>query len=250
MEYLNAKIFGFLLVMTRMGAFFSTAPVFSWRAIPRQIKIAITVVLGLFFSALLPYSWPQENPSILYAALLMAQEAVYGLCLGLVAFLLFVVVRQAGRIVERQMGLNMASILDPFTNEQGQPLGMLLEILFILLLFSTNGHHILLNILSRSFDRFALGSPPGIVPLTESIVLASSYMFLLALKMAAPMLAAFLLLMVVLAFMARVAPETNVLFLSLPLRVGMGLLMVGLFIPYLNQYLNQFAAWLSKLLPV
>ena len=48
----------------------------------------------------------------------------------------------------------------------------------------------------------------------------------------------------------RVAPETNVLFLSLPLRVGLGLLIVGFFIPYLNEYLSQFAAWLNKLLPI
>jgi len=74
-------------------------------------------------------------------------------------------------------------------------------------------------------------------------------MFLLALQMSAPMLAAFLLLMIVLAFMARVAPEANVLFLSLPLRVGMGLLMIGFFIPYLKDYLDQMTEWLNRLLP-
>ncbi len=147
------------------------------------------------------------------------------------------------------MGLTMAQVLDPFSGEESDPLSMLLEILFILLLFSSNSHHLLLQIMARSFDHYPLGFPPGIGALTESILLAGSHMFLLALQMAAPMLAAFLLLMVVLAFMARVAPETNVLFLSLPLRVGLGLLMISFFIPYLNDYLDQMARWLNRLLP-
>ena len=75
-------------------------------------------------------------------------------------------------------------------------------------------------------------------------------MLLLALQMSSPLLAAFMLLMVVLAFMARVAPETNVLFLSFPLRIGLGLLILGFFIPYLNEYLRQFANWLGRLLPL
>lgn len=250
MELISGKLFGFILILTRLGAFFATAPVFSWQVLSVQIKAAIAIVLSLFFSALMPSSYAAEDLTILQGTLLIAQEAVYGLCLGMVTYCLFAVVQQAGRFVERQMGLNMANILDPFSGEQGQPLGMLLEILFILLLFTTDSHHLLLQIMARSFDRYPLGSPPEIGPLAESIITASSYMFLLALQMAAPMLAAFLLLMVVLAFMARVAPETNVLFLSLPLRVGLGLLIVGFFIPYLNEYLSQFAAWLNKLLPI
>ena len=250
MELISGKLFGFILILTRLGAFFATAPVFSWQVLSVQIKAAIAIVLSLFFSALMPSYYAAEDLTILQGTLLIAQEAVYGLCLGMVAYCLFAVVQQAGRFVERQMGLNMANILDPFSGEQGQPLGMLLEILFILLLFTTDGHHLLLQIMARSFDRYPIGFPPTIGSLTESIITASSYMFLLALQMAAPMLAAFLLLMVVLAFMARVAPETNVLFLSLPLRVGLGLLIVGFFIPYLNEYLSQFASWLNKLLPI
>jgi len=68
--------------------------------------------------------------------------------------------------------------------------------------------------------------------------------------MSAPILAAFLLLMVVLAILARIAPETNVLFLSLPIRVGLGLLMVGIFLPFVNNFIKEFAQWMDKLIPV
>lgn len=249
MELLHGKLLGFVLILSRLGAFFFTAPIFSWQVMTPQLKVAVVVVLSLFFSALVPCSYNTEDPGLIQITILIAEEIIYGLCLGLTAYFLFAVVQQAGHIIERQMGLTMANILDPFSGEQGAPIGMLLEILFILLIFCTDSYHILINIMARSFDKYPLGSPPGIASLTESILVSSSYLLLLALQMSAPILAAFLLLMVVLAFMARVAPETNVLFLSLPLRVGMGLLITGFFIPFLSDYVQQFTKWVIRLLP-
>lgn len=246
---LSGAIPAFLLVVTRIGAFFATAPVFSWRAIPNSVKAAITLVISLFYAAFLVPPTAIENPDLVRMILLVAQELVYGVSLGLVTTFLFQVVRQVGHFIEREMGLGMAKVLDPFSGEQAQPLGMLLEILFILLLLNTESHHLLLQALGRSFDRYAPGTIPALGELTESIVVGSSTMFLLVLRMAAPILTASLLLMVVLGFMARVAPEANVLFLSFPLRVGLGLMFVGVFVPFLHEYLQRFSEWTLRLLP-
>lgn len=249
MDLFSPNLFGFFLVLTRLGAFFATAPVFSWEVLSIQMKISIAVVLSLFFSILVPPPFA-ANPSLLEAVLLLGEETLYGLAMGIAAYCLFTVVQMAGQYIEQQMGLSMAEVLDPFSGQEGHPLGLMLEILFILLLFSSNSHLLLLQILSRSFEHYPPTAVPNLGILTECIVQAGSAMLLLALQMAAPLLAAFMLLMVVLAFMARVAPETNVLFLSFPLRIGMGLLIIGFFIPYLNEYLRQFANWLGRLLPL
>jgi flagellar biosynthetic protein FliR len=63
-------------------------------------------------------------------------------------------------------------------------------------------------------------------------------------------LAAFLLLMVVLAVLARIVPEMNILFVSFPLRIGLGLLMVAIFMPFINNFVAEFADWMDKLLPL
>jgi flagellar biosynthetic protein FliR len=75
-------------------------------------------------------------------------------------------------------------------------------------------------------------------------------MFVAALRMAAPMLAIFLLLKVVLAVLARIVPEMDVLFMSFPLTVGLGLLMAGIFLPLVNGFLPEFSEWMGKLLPL
>ena len=59
-----------------------------------------------------------------------------------------------------------------------------------------------------------------------------------------------LLLLVVLAVFARVMPDMNILFISMPLRVGLGLLMAGVFLPFVSEYITEFADWMGKLLPL
>ena len=82
--------------------------------------------------------------------------------------------------------------------------------------------------------------------LAEGVLNAGSTMLVFALKTAAPLLAAFLLLSVVLALLARVLPEMNVLLASLPLRVGMGFFMAAAIMPTLNELADELAAWMNR----
>jgi len=54
----------------------------------------------------------------------------------------------------------------------------------------------------------------------------------------------------VLAVLARAVPEMNILFISLPLRVGLGLLMAVMFLPIISGFIAEFADWMGKLLPL
>ena len=250
MELMIEKLLGFVIVLTRISAFFIVLPVFGWRSIPVRIKVAITVLLTIFFSMITPILVNVGEISSIEAILLLANEATYGLALGLVVTCVFAAVKFSGRIIERQMGFAMAQILDPFTGERAQPLGSLLEMIFILLFLSANGHHMFLMIISRSYDSFPAGSMPTIPVLAEGVISAGSTMLLHGLKLAAPTLAAFIMLMVVLAVLARMVPEMNILFISLPMRVGLGLLMVAIFMPFIGSFVGEFAKLMVKLLPL
>ena len=214
MALMIEKLLGFAMVLTRISAFFLVLPVFGWESVPVRIKVAMTVLVAIFFSMITPLPVDAGQVSALEAVLLMANEATYGLALGLVVTLVFAAVKLGGRVVERQMGFAMAEILDPLTGERTQPLGSLLEMIFVILFLSANGHHLFLLVISRSYEAFPVGSTPTIPVLAGGIVQAGSTMLMVGLKLAAPMLAAFLLLMVVLAVLARIMPEMNILFIS------------------------------------
>jgi len=250
MELMITKLLGFVLVLTRMSAFFLVIPVFNWKTIPVRIRVAIVLLISVFFSTVVPSAINPKQISALEAVLLISNEAIYGLALGLIVVFIFSAVKLSGRIIERQMGLAMAQTFDPLSGERAQPLGILIEMIFILLFLSANGHHLFLLIISRSYETFPAGSIPTIPLLVGGIVKAGSTMFVACLRLAAPMLAAFLLLLVVLAVFARIMPDMNILFISMPLRVGLGLLMVGIFLPFISEFVGEFADWMGKLLPL
>ncbi len=250
MELMITKLLGFVLVMTRVSAFFLVIPVFSWKTIPVRIKVAIVLLISVFFSTVVPFAIDPKQISPLEAVLLISNEAIYGFALGLVGALVFSAVKLSGRIIERQMGLAMAQTFDPLSGERAQPLGILIEMIFILLFLSANGHHLFLLIMSRSYETFPAGTIPTIPVLTAGVIEAGSTMLVACLRLAAPMLAAFLLLLIVLAVFARIMPDMNILFISMPLRVGLGLLMAGIFLPFINEFVAEFADWMGKLLPL
>lgn len=246
----SEKLLGFFMVLTRISAFFVVVPVFSYVSIPARIKVSLTILLAIFFSMVTPIPLAPKQASMPEAVLLIINEGTYGLALGLIAAVLFGAVRFAGRIIERQMGLAMGEILDPLTGEGSQPLGSLLEMMFILMFLSANGHHLFLLTLTKSYEAFPAGHIPTIPVLAGGLVMAGSTMLMAGLKLAAPILAAFLLLMVVLAVLARMVPEMNILFISLPMRVGLGLLMVVAFLPMIQTFVAEFADQMGKLLPL
>ncbi len=250
MDPVAEKLLAFFMVLTRISAFVLVVPVFSSQSIPVRIKAATTLLLTIFiFIVKAPYV-SVASGSVLQIILLLGIEATYGLALGLIVALVFGVVGLYGRIVERQMGLALAEVIDPMTGERAQPLSMLLDMLFIIMFLAANGHHLFILTISRSYDVFSAGTMPSISVLTAGVMDAGSTMFIAALRLAAPLLAAFLLLLVALGVMARVSPEMNILFISLPMRVGLGLIMTMVFIPFINGFVSEFAEWMNKLLPL
>jgi flagellar biosynthetic protein FliR len=244
------KLLGFAMVMTRISAFFLTAPIFGTPAIPPTIKAAAAVLLSIFFTLINPPIAAAHQASAMQAILLLGNEATYGLGLGVIISVLFATVKLAGRIIEDQMGLTMAEILDPLTDEQGLPLASLLEMVFIIAFLSANGHHIFLKILHRSFVLFPAGNMPSIRTQVVNIYEATTMMLTAGLQLAAPILAALLLLLVILAILARVVPEMDIFFISFPIRIGLGLVMLTAFIPFINGFVSETAKMMARLLPL
>jgi flagellar biosynthetic protein FliR len=250
MELTFGKLLGFALILTRVSTFLMVLPLFSWKSIPDVIKISTSFLISFIFLTVCPIKIDTANISVLPAIFMMVNEFIYGLALGLIINLLFSVVRFGMEIAEREMGLNMAEALDPLTDEPAQPLSQIIELIFILLFLGANGHHTFIMTLSKSYETFPVGTTPSIPILLEGIIEAGSLMFVAGLRLAAPMLAASMILIIILAVLARLMPEMNILFLSFPIRIGLGLLMVSAFIPLIMGYLGELSNWMGKLLPI
>ena len=246
MEIWIAILLPFALLTARIGGFILVSPIFGWQAVPVVVRSGLVLMLTVFFGANMPPVINSLAVHWLYAIVLIAQEAIIGLALGLTARLVYSAVQQGGLIAAQQMGFSDAGVFDPISGSQSRPVATFFEMIFALLFLAAGGHYLLLKIIASSFKSFPVAGTPDISLLTEGIVVAGSTMMLFALKIAAPVLAAFLVLAVLLCILARVLPEMNILMTSFPLRVGVGIFMAGVIMPSLNTFTTELAKWMQK----
>ncbi|MFP3936920.1 MAG: flagellar biosynthetic protein FliR [Phycisphaerae bacterium] len=248
METLTILLLPTLLMLARISAFFAVLPIFSWRALPRMVRASIALAVTAFFLVVRPVGIAPGPIPWMAAVVMVIQEVTWGLAFGLVLRLVYVSIEQGGRIAERQMGTADAGVIDPVTGQQGQAMGTFFDITFTLLFLIAGGHHLFVRFLDGTFDAFPLGSTPDTAAMARGMVAAGAAMLEFALKLAAPVLTAFLLLAVVLAILARVLPEMNILLASFPLRVGMGLFIAAAVLPTLHAFTGEIADWMKRFL--
>jgi len=234
------------LLMARVTACVAVLPIFGWQALPVRVRASLALVLTVFFAFVTPP--PPADLHWMAAVVLLGREVLTGLAIGLAVQLVFSTVAQCGRILGSQMGTADAGTFDPVTGSEGQAIGTFFEMTFTLFFLTVGGHRLLLMLLARSYQAFPAGQPAEAAAMAEAIVRAGSIMLLMALKMAAPILAAFLVLSVVLAILARVLPEMNILLASFPLRMGLGLFIGAAMVPTLDSVTMELAQWMNEFL--
>ncbi len=150
METWLAILLPFALVLARTAAFVAVLPIFGWRALPTTVRIGIALLLSIFFGFITPAAVIAEKIQWLSATLLLTQEIVWGLGLGLSARFAFLAVQQGGRMAGMQMGFADAGIFDPGQGERSRPVSLFIEMTFILFVL-VDGWQLLAKALVSSF---------------------------------------------------------------------------------------------------
>ncbi|WP_019119132.1 flagellar biosynthetic protein FliR [Brevibacillus massiliensis] len=232
MELIEQQLSAFLLVFVRLTAFFVSAPVFSFRGVPNQFKIGLALALAFISYSLVPDTGPipLDLGFILYAV----KEALVGLLLGTILQLLFYTVQVAGGMIDMQLGLALANVIDPRTGAYVPLTGSFKNVLATLFLLSTNGHHMIIRGILASYqavpiDRAWLSF--GSEPLVQLVMKVFSYMFMSGFMIAAPVVVAIFLVDLSLGIIAKTVPQFNIFVVGLPIKIVSGLLILFIVLP-------------------
>jgi len=219
----------FLLVFFRVSGVMMLAPVFGSAMTPAAVKIFLSLVLSLLF---FPLVGGQGAPAAMDGAVLalaVAWELAVGLLIGFAAAMLFAGVQFGGHLIDQELGLLQANLLDPMLDEQISILGQFKVLVATLVYLLINGHHLLIGAVSDSFRavpmmglRFSEGA---VLHLSDTLM---RDLFRMAVEIAAPALVTLFLVTIAMAFMARTAPEMNIFALSFPLRMAVGFVVIAL----------------------
>jgi flagellar biosynthetic protein FliR len=225
-----------LLLFIRMLGLFTTAPIWSNRLVPIQMRVALAFTAALVVSPLFRELPPPD--SLLALGLLAARELLVGMVIGFIAALAFAAVQLAGELMDITMGLSMINVLDPMTNTQMPVMGNFLYILSLLIFFSINGHHMLLQAVMDSYALVPLGTAALTTTLSQALVGMATNLFIIGFKIAAPVLAAVFLTTVALGILNRAVPQMNVFVIGMPVQLAMGLFIMMVALPLYVSFLQ------------
>jgi flagellar biosynthetic protein FliR len=224
-----------VLVGTRVGGVLLLAPTFASQAVPRLVRVAALV---LFTVLLQPAVLARGGAAVLTPATL-ATEALVGCAIGLAAALIVGAAEMAGDVMAVQIGLSGAAILDPIdTSAQLPVLGVFMRTFTVTLLLTLDLHAVMIGALADSFTSIAPGSEVSLAGGLESVVASGSALFAIGVRFAAPVIATVLLANLALAILTRAAPQINLLSVSFPVQIALGLFVLSAALPALGQTLS------------
>lgn len=226
MEVLLTSIPVFLLVFIRVLSFFLVIPIFSYRTIPARVKIGLALYLAYVIVFTIDTD-PIEFDMVYI--LLVIKEAIAGIALGLIGYIILSAVQIAGGFIDFQMGFAIANVIDPQTGAQSPILGQYLYIFAFLFLLSVNGHHLLIDGIYQSYQFIPIDQPFlhfGDENTVKLIGKAFSAMFIIGFQMSVPVVASLFLIDVALGIVARTVPQMNIFVVGFPVKILAGIIIL------------------------
>jgi len=234
----------YMLVFARLSAMILTMPIFGYSTVYSRVRILFAAALTAIITPMLISGSVVTYSSWLVLAVDLMREILVGLIIGYGARLIFEGFTIAGAYVGMQMGFAIMNVFDP-SNQQQQPIISNFWLLVIITFFLvTNSHYFLIATIFKNFKIIHIGTAALHPVVGRDLIYGGSIMYEMALKFAAPMMLFLLSIDVATAFMARVMPQLNVFFITMPLKIGVGIFLLAI---SLNIFQNLFAYVNSEL---
>lgn len=229
----SAQLEGWLALlafpMARILGFVGAAPVFGNNAVPRRIKLVVGLAVTMGVMPVVTATPPEAIDSWA-GILILFQQTLIGIAMGLVLRVVFAALDLMGEIISLQMGLSFATFFDPVAGGQTAVVGEFLTLIATLVFLSLNGHLLMIDALARSFEWLPVSAT---LPHKGGwLVLArfGASIFASGLLMALPVVTALLITNIALGVLTRAAPQLNLFAIGFPitLTVGFGVLLLAL----------------------
>jgi len=240
-----AELQVFLLLIIRASGLLLAAPILGHASLPVPIKAGLVILFAIItFPSVDVAAIPAVGTNAELAALVV-RELMVGVLLGFFFSLLFRAAELAGAMAGFQVGLAISQAFDPSSGGQVSVIGRFWILIASLIFLAINGHHLIISAFNDSLRVI----PPGMVPLraetAELVMKYSAYVFVLAVKIAAPVLVTLILMDVALGTIAKMMPTMNIFIVGFPLKIGIGMVVVAVSLPIVAYVLEKSTSYFN-----
>ena len=235
------------IVFARILGFIRFAPIFNRKEIAGQVKLSFAFILTIILTPLLKPAMP---PADISPMLLLLLNFAVGAIIGYIAQLIILAIEAGGDMINTQMGLSSAMVMDPTTNSQTALLSRVITLLGIVIFIEMGGFYWLINALVRSFEIFpvyAVQIPLEKIINLDYLITTTSNVLYVGLQIASPVLLATLGQDIILGVISKTAPQVNVFQLSFLFKPVFGAAIMVWILPMLINVISDFFLSFSRI---
>ncbi|SPD72687.1 putative Flagellar biosynthetic protein FliR [uncultured Desulfobacterium sp.] len=241
-----ANIQALLLVFIRVGAIILNIPVINTRNIPPIFKIGLILTVTIIIFPSINTEDYQARIDLIPLVIGILGEILLGICVGLCVNLIFAGVQMAGQLIGYQMGFAIANVIDPQTGMQSAFFATLLNVYCLMIFLIMDGHHYFIQAISESFIILPVFNMHINSSLFEYIIRLVGNMFVISVKVCAPVMASLLVTSVSLGLVARTIPRMNIFLVAIPIKIVLGMFFIILSLPFLTSFMNNVLSGIGK----
>lgn len=235
---LDAWLAMLMFPLARVLGLFAIAPIFGGLGVPRRIRLMIGLAVAFALIPGLP-AMPSVSPGSWTGIMIIAQQMIIGVLMGLTLRIVFAAVDVAGEMIGMQMGLSFALFYDPQNAGQSAVLSEFLGLLATLIFLAMNGHLLTLAVLSESFQLLPVGTSPLSGQGFAAAVSWAAVLFSAGVLLSLPIVAALLIANIAMGVLSRVAPQLNLFAVGFPVTIVSGFAVLTISLPYFGNAMER-----------
>ncbi len=227
LDVLINNFLGFLLVFVRVFALFIAAPILGDRAIPMLLRMLLSIFIALILVMITKVNIDVGEVNLWFIAMSALREMVVGLMIGFFMHLIFWGISFAGSIMGFNLGLSLAELISPMQEMNADVISLSIYFLGMFVFLLIDGPEFLIRSLFYSFKVIPLNGVILSKQVENSLLRQSAEVFVIAVKIASPIMVTFFLLTIAEGIMSKIIPQMQVFFVLYPLQLGIGILMIS-----------------------
>jgi len=240
-ELTNDIIFKYAVIFCRVGSVLLLLPGLGETYVSARSRLALALMLSLVFYPLLESVIPSNPPSVEATVIYCFKEVTIGIFFGLLTRIIISTLHIAGMKISFMNGLSAATLFDTNQASQGSVIGVFLSLIAFTVFFTTGMHKIFFAGIYESYQVIPVNQP---LPIEDFAYLSTQFMseaFMMAFKIASPIIVIGLLLYVAAGLISRLMPSMQVFFVLAPVQISVSFFILMLCISTsMMVYLNFF----------
>jgi flagellar biosynthetic protein FliR len=220
----DRNIITFFLLFIKLSLVLAFFPFFSFATFSNSIKAPLALVLTIVFYPLAPLYSLDINMGTLVMA--VASEILLAILATFLLKLVFDVMIFTSELISLTMGLSMAMVYDPLSENQSTIIGQTLGLLSLVTFLSFDGDHLILLFVSSSLEHHVTGTFTFSSQIVEYMLLQMKNFFVLGFSIAFPILAVGLLGDIIFGMIMKTMPQFNLLVLGFPIKIGLSIVVL------------------------